>query len=130
MKNMELEQLWYVGHSMGCAMLFVACSYNPVIASNIKLMVAYAPAVFLSHATTPFVKLVARIPGCISILKIYHGEVYAKPVTKIMKKLWNSGERRIVRDSTFVLWKGIGPVNGTDDEQLNWVFINSIGYKD
>lgn len=48
-------------HSMGCVVLFVAASYHPEIASKIKLMIAYAPAVFISHAKTLVLTVAPKI---------------------------------------------------------------------
>lgn len=43
----------YVGHSMGCAMFFIAMTYHPELNSKIDVMMALAPATNLSHMTSP-----------------------------------------------------------------------------
>lgn len=64
LKTVNQDQLFYIGHSMGCAQLFSGCSMKPELASKIKFMIAYAPAVNITEATTPFVKTVARVSPC------------------------------------------------------------------
>ena len=41
------SSLSYVGHSMGCAMFFIAMVYYPELNSKIDVMIALAPATSL-----------------------------------------------------------------------------------
>lgn len=41
--------LSYVGHSMGCAVYFVAMALHPELNSKINVMVALAPSVYGRH---------------------------------------------------------------------------------
>lgn len=45
--------LSYVGHSMGCAMFFIAMTYHPELNDKINVMIALAPATNLSHMRSP-----------------------------------------------------------------------------
>ncbi|KAF2353557.1 AB-hydrolase lipase domain [Trinorchestia longiramus] len=44
------HDLRYVGHSLGCAMLFGATSEDPSLASKVKMMIAMAPAAFMDNS--------------------------------------------------------------------------------
>lgn len=48
--NTGRSSLSYVGHSMGCAMFFVAMTYHPELNSKIDVMVALAPATANGHS--------------------------------------------------------------------------------
>lgn len=54
------------GHSMGCAMLHVAAALHPEIASKIKLMIALAPAVYISNAVTISLTLASKLMPAVS----------------------------------------------------------------
>ncbi len=56
LKVCQQDQLFYVGHSMGCSLLFGAAAiYQNEIAKKIKLMIAYAPGVYIQNATSHMV---------------------------------------------------------------------------
>lgn len=62
------SSLSYIGHSMGCAMFFIAMTYYPALNSKIDVMIALAPATANGNSKTliryqaPFVnQLVVRI---------------------------------------------------------------------
>jgi lysosomal acid lipase/cholesteryl ester hydrolase len=57
------DSLVYIGHSMGCSTLFAACSLDPEVSKKIKLMIAFAPAVYLNRARSLFVKFASKVPG-------------------------------------------------------------------
>lgn len=46
------NSLSYVGHSMGCAVLFIAMTYHPELNSKIDVMVALAPATANGNSQT------------------------------------------------------------------------------
>lgn len=54
------EQLYYVGHSQGCTSFFVMTAELPEYNNKIKLMVALAPAVFMSNMGNPAFSIFAR----------------------------------------------------------------------
>ena len=45
--------LFYVGHSQGTTQFFVMCSLRPEYNSKIRLMSAFAPVAYMSHAQGP-----------------------------------------------------------------------------
>ena len=47
------SKLLYVGHSMGCAMFFIAMTYHPELNSKIELMFALGPAANLNNMRSP-----------------------------------------------------------------------------
>lgn len=47
------SKLIYVGHSMGCAIFFVAMTTYPELNSKVELMIALGPATSLAHMTSP-----------------------------------------------------------------------------
>ncbi|XP_057375192.1 gastric triacylglycerol lipase-like [Daphnia carinata] len=51
------DRLIYMGHSMGCSMLFVAISTFPELASKIEMMFAFAPATSLARASSPVIRI-------------------------------------------------------------------------
>jgi len=51
------EQLFYIGHSMGCTVYFTAVSLNPEYNSKIKAMVALAPAMYGRHIPSAPVRM-------------------------------------------------------------------------
>jgi len=54
------QQVTYIGHSMGCTVLFAAVSFDPELAKKIKIFIAFAPAVYLKKARSIFVKLASK----------------------------------------------------------------------
>jgi len=74
------SSLSYVGHSMGCAMFFIAMTYHPELNSKIDVMVALAPATANGHSRNslpyqaPFANqiLVIIIKCFLITLKIKH----------------------------------------------------------
>ncbi|XP_016851200.2 lysosomal acid lipase/cholesteryl ester hydrolase [Anolis carolinensis] len=55
------QQVYYIGHSQGTTMAFIAFSTNAQLASKIKLFVALAPVATVKHARTPLAKL-SKLP--------------------------------------------------------------------
>lgn len=55
------EQVYYVGHSQGTCIGFIAFSQLPELAKKIKIYFVLAPVVFLNFASSPVVKL-GRLP--------------------------------------------------------------------
>lgn len=46
-------KLSYVGHSMGCAIFFVAIVTHPELNDKVEMMMALAPATSLAHMKSP-----------------------------------------------------------------------------
>jgi len=72
LKTTRNDSLYYVGHSLGCTVFFVALNMRPEYSSKVKLMIALAPAVYGSHLTNKKVKTIFAVAGhvvsCVSIL--------------------------------------------------------------
>uniref|UniRef100_A0A8C4TXE3 Lipase n=1 Tax=Falco tinnunculus TaxID=100819 RepID=A0A8C4TXE3_FALTI len=51
------KQIYYVGHSQGCTIAFIAFSSMPELAQKIKMFFALAPVVTLKHAKSPIMKI-------------------------------------------------------------------------
>ncbi|KAH0623579.1 hypothetical protein JD844_006493 [Phrynosoma platyrhinos] len=79
------EQVYYIAHSQGTTMAFLAFSTNPHLAAKIKLFVALAPVATIKHARTPLAKLSLLSDFQIKILfgekdflpKTYFGSIVA-----------------------------------------------------
>lgn len=52
------EKLFYIGHSMGTVMFWIAMSHYPEYNAKIRLMTALAPVAFVGHIKSP-VRLLA-----------------------------------------------------------------------
>jgi lysosomal acid lipase/cholesteryl ester hydrolase len=51
------QDMYYIGHSMGTTMFFVLTSLKPEYNTKIRLMVAFAPVVFMSDVKSDISKL-------------------------------------------------------------------------
>ncbi|XP_041117305.1 lysosomal acid lipase/cholesteryl ester hydrolase-like [Polyodon spathula] len=56
-KSTGQEQIYYVGHSQGTTIAFIAFSTMPELASKIKMFFALAPVATISFSTSPMKKL-------------------------------------------------------------------------
>lgn len=63
LKETQQEQLYYIGHSQGTTIGFMAFSALPDVASKVKLFVALAPVASVSFTTSPMTKL-SFLPEC------------------------------------------------------------------
>ncbi|XP_053438545.1 lysosomal acid lipase/cholesteryl ester hydrolase [Nycticebus coucang] len=79
------EQLYYVGHSQGTTIGFIAFSQIPELAKKIKLFFALAPVASLAFSTSPMAKL-GRFPDL------------------LVKDLF--GDKDFLPQSTFLKWLG------------------------
>ncbi|XP_055281104.1 lysosomal acid lipase/cholesteryl ester hydrolase [Moschus berezovskii] len=78
------EQLYYVGHSQGTTIGFIAFSRIPELAKKIKMFFALAPVASTEFMTSPLVKL-ARIPD--RVLKDLFGTKEFFPQNSFLKWL-------------------------------------------
>ncbi|XP_006121514.2 lysosomal acid lipase/cholesteryl ester hydrolase-like [Pelodiscus sinensis] len=70
-KKTGQEQLYYVGHSQGTTIAFIAFSTMPQLARRIKMYFALAPVATVKYAKSPLTKL-ALLPN--SVIKILFGD--------------------------------------------------------
>uniref|UniRef100_A0A4W6ESM0 Lipase n=2 Tax=Lates calcarifer TaxID=8187 RepID=A0A4W6ESM0_LATCA len=59
------EQIYYIGHSQGTTIAFIAFSTLPDLASKIKLFFGLAPVATAGSATSPVAKL-SKLPDCVT----------------------------------------------------------------
>ncbi|XP_066156564.1 lipase member K-like [Euwallacea fornicatus] len=76
----------YIGHSMGTTVSFVLASTLPQVAKNIKLIVALAPTVFMTHLRSP-VRYLAPFTNDIDWLARFLGLKDLAPTNKVLKLL-------------------------------------------
>ncbi|NXL96238.1 LIPM Lipase, partial [Alectura lathami] len=79
------KELYYVGHSQGASIAFIAFSSMPELAQKIKTFFALAPVVTIKHARSPIFKMSFLIDRKSKMFQILLGQ---KDVTLKMRKLW------------------------------------------
>ncbi|XP_036064057.1 lipase member K isoform X1 [Onychomys torridus] len=62
------KELFYVGHSQGTTIAFIAFSTNPELAKKIKLFFALAPVVTVKHTRSPMKKLTTLSRQAVKVL--------------------------------------------------------------
>lgn len=78
------EQLYYVGHSQGCTIGFIAFSQMPELAKKIKMFFALAPVLSLNFASGPMIQL-GRLPDL--LLEDLFGQKQFLPQSATLKWL-------------------------------------------
>ncbi|XP_058399468.1 lysosomal acid lipase/cholesteryl ester hydrolase isoform X2 [Diceros bicornis minor] len=78
------EQVYYVGHSQGTTIGFIAFSRIPELAKKIKMFFALAPVTSVKFCTSPIVKL-GQLPD--ALLKDLFGVKQFLPQSKLLKWL-------------------------------------------
>lgn len=58
---------FYIGHSQGTTAFFVMMAEKPEYNSKIKAMYALAPIAYMSHMTSPFLKIISWFNGSLSV---------------------------------------------------------------
>uniref|UniRef100_A0A8C6YF97 Lipase n=1 Tax=Naja naja TaxID=35670 RepID=A0A8C6YF97_NAJNA len=110
------QQLYYIGHSQGTTIAFIAFSSNKQLASKIKLYIALAPVATVKNAKTPLAKLAKLSDFEIKILfgrkeflpKTYFGSLIAIEICS------QEALAPLCSNLLFVL-------NGFDKENLNMI---------
>lgn len=54
-----LKKLFYIGHSQGTTIFYVMCSTRPEYNKKIQMMISFAPSAFMSHMTSPLLRIFA-----------------------------------------------------------------------
>ncbi|XP_038180420.1 lysosomal acid lipase/cholesteryl ester hydrolase isoform X2 [Arvicola amphibius] len=78
------EQVYYLGHSQGTTVGFIAFSQMPELAKKIKMFFALAPVVSLNFALSPLVKLI-RLPDI--LIEDLFGHKQFLPESAVLKWL-------------------------------------------
>ncbi|NXY80969.1 LICH hydrolase, partial [Alcedo cyanopectus] len=79
------KQIYYVGHSQGCTIAFIAFSSMPELAQKIKMFFALAPAVAMKNTRSPILKLSFFMDKQFKLLQLLFGRM---DVSLRIKKLW------------------------------------------
>jgi lysosomal acid lipase/cholesteryl ester hydrolase len=115
--NTTLNDLIYVGHSMGTTMLFAMLSERPEYDQKIRAAIALAPVGYMKHVKSPL-RLLAPYSKDIQMIIRFFGANEFFPQNKIIKFLSKYGcelteaERFICENSVFV-------ISGFDKAQFN-----------
>ncbi|XP_040218029.1 putative lysosomal acid lipase/cholesteryl ester hydrolase [Rana temporaria] len=84
LKTTGQEQIYYIGHSQGTTIAFIAFSTMPQMAKKIKMFFALAPVVTLQHAIGPITAF-KYVPDC--LIKTIFGYKDFLPSSRIIKLL-------------------------------------------
>nr|XP_009933877.1 PREDICTED: lysosomal acid lipase/cholesteryl ester hydrolase-like [Opisthocomus hoazin] len=79
------QQIYYVGHSQGCTIAFIAFSSMPELAQKIKMFFALAPVVTLKYVRCPIIKMSFLLDRQCKMLQLLFGRTDA---SLQIKKLW------------------------------------------
>lgn len=99
------EQLYYVGHSQGCTIGFIAFSQMPELAKKVKMFFALAPVLSLNFASGPMVKL-GRLPDLLLEVLGSHPLHFSSDALFFSEKLVIGGESAV--PSVCVLTEALG----------------------
>ncbi|XP_018414254.1 PREDICTED: lysosomal acid lipase/cholesteryl ester hydrolase-like [Nanorana parkeri] len=86
LKTTHQKQIFYIGHSQGTTLGFIAFSTMPQMAKKIKLFFALGPVVTLQHSIGP-IAASKFLPDC--LIEEIFGHKEFLPSTSIMKRLAN-----------------------------------------
>ncbi|NXF38608.1 LIPM Lipase, partial [Nyctibius bracteatus] len=79
------KQIYYIGHSQGCTIAFIAFSSMPELAQKIKTFFALAPVTTIKYARSPIMKMSFLSDRQFKIFKLLLGK---KDATVRIRKLW------------------------------------------
>ncbi|XP_014204869.1 lipase 3-like [Copidosoma floridanum] len=123
-KLTQLENVSYIGHSMGTTMFYVMAIEKPEVASKINVMLSLAPVAFVGHMKSPIRLLVPFIREA-EFISHYLGRGEFLPENKILKFLAKYGcelyvtEEKICANMLFV-------ISGFDESEFNFSLMPLI----
>nr|XP_021146983.1 LOW QUALITY PROTEIN: lipase member M-like [Columba livia] len=79
------KQIYYVGHSQGCTIAFIAFSSMPELAQKINMFFALAPAVTVKYAKSPILKMSCLLDKQCTMIQLLLGRTDA---ALRLRKLW------------------------------------------
>ncbi|KFQ62722.1 Lysosomal acid lipase/cholesteryl ester hydrolase, partial [Pelecanus crispus] len=79
------KQIYYIGHSQGCTIAFIAFSSLPELAQKIKMFFALAPTVTVKHAKSPIIKMSFLLDRQFKVLQLLLGKT---DVSLRVRVLW------------------------------------------
>ncbi|XP_062070882.1 lipase member J isoform X3 [Lepus europaeus] len=82
LKQTGQEEIFYIGHSQGTTIAFIAFSTFPKIAERIKIFFALAPVFSIKHTKCPLLKMAYKLK---SIIKAFSGDEDFLPKTSFNK---------------------------------------------
>nr|XP_045007328.1 lipase member J [Jaculus jaculus] len=77
-KHTGQEKLFYIGHSQGTTIAFIAFSTMPKIAKRIKILFALAPVASIKHTKCPLIKMAYKLKR---VIKVFAGNKDFLPTT-------------------------------------------------
>ncbi|XP_033003953.1 lysosomal acid lipase/cholesteryl ester hydrolase-like [Lacerta agilis] len=89
LKKTGQKQLYYVGHSQGATIGFIAFSVIPELSQKVNMFFALAPLISLQYSTCPFLKLSSIFPEYSYKSPLARGEfvLSRKPVRDFLRKI-------------------------------------------
>ncbi|XP_053990411.1 lipase 3-like [Hylaeus volcanicus] len=127
--NTRQEKLYYVGHSQGSTSFFVMASEKPEYQEKIIAAFTLAPAVFMSRATLPLIRLLTPHINNAKILTDLIGMYEFKPSSSLVRTL----SKIMCKDEmpTQPLCKtAFGIMGGRNDKDFNITLIPEIAQYD
>ncbi|NXC17076.1 LICH hydrolase, partial [Corythaeola cristata] len=79
------QQIYYVGHSQGCTIAFIAFSSMPELARKIKMFLALAPVVTTKYAKSPIMKMSCLLDRQFKMFQLLLGRTDA---SLRVRRLW------------------------------------------
>ncbi|KGL76564.1 Lysosomal acid lipase/cholesteryl ester hydrolase, partial [Tinamus guttatus] len=81
------KQIYYIGHSQGSSIAFIAFSSMPELAQKIRIFFALAPVTVIKHAKSPVTKIPFLLDSQCRTLKFFLGKTDASLRIKKLQKM-------------------------------------------
>ncbi|XP_072747886.1 lysosomal acid lipase/cholesteryl ester hydrolase-like [Anoplolepis gracilipes] len=123
--NMRSQPLHtYIGHSMGTTTFYIMASELPMIAQNVRMMISFAPAAFISHMTSPVKYLVSF--G--TVYKWFMGHFFHDEFIP-QRGFWRFVSKYVCEENFIQWWvcaKLMFKITGYDKEQFDYSLVPVI----
>ncbi|KAH0623582.1 hypothetical protein JD844_006496 [Phrynosoma platyrhinos] len=128
------EKIFYIGHSQGSTIAFIAFSAIPQLAQKIKVFFAFGPVAFLNHSKSPYPKLafLADNVGKVKKSGVFKAFDYGSENVKKYHQGTPPAYNIQGMDVPIAVWSGGSDIMATpkDTEQLLPLLRNLIYYKE